>query len=87
MPDARAVATQMYELIKSAPMSDRVRSQFLDMVRRGDPDAMLQQLKTYIRGRTDVGASVKAAGFRPFEEAYPAVECLHAQWRRTGSGA
>ena len=84
MATNRQVAQRMYEQSEQAPMSPRIRQQFVAMVRAGECDAMLEQLNVFITRRPDVGQSIQRSGGVSFESAYPAVVAIHRQWVADG---
>lgn len=84
MATNRLVAQRMYKEFEQAPMSPRIRQQFVAMVRAGECDAILEQLNVFITRRPDVGQSIQRAGGVSFESAYPAVVAIHRRWVEDG---
>ena len=87
MATSRHVAQQVYQQFEEAPMSPRIRQQFLAMVQAGECDAILEQLGTFIRRRPDVGQSIQRAGGVSFESAHGAVAAIFREWVEAGSPA
>lgn len=80
--DDHTAAQEMLKLIAQAPMSDRVRSAFMDLAERGHPRGIFQKLSGYIETRGDVGASVEKSGLVSFESVFPQVEAIYEEWRK-----
>lgn len=81
--DDHIAAQEMVKLVAQAPMSDRVRSAFIDLAERGHPKAIFQKLSGYIETRGDVGASVEKSGLVSFESVLPQVEAIYEEWRKS----
>jgi hypothetical protein len=71
----------MLEEFDSAPMSQKTRAQFADLVERGDCDGILSLLDTFIRARPDVGESIQRHGQVSFESRHAVVRALWEAWR------